>query len=271
MLWSMTLAGADEIYCVGGVQALGMMAFGMEGVEPVDFIAGPGNKYVDEAKRQLFGQVGIDLLAGPTEVCVIIDANADPMIAAADLLGQAEHGPTSPAVLISTSRENAKRVMAEIGRQLEELPTAEMAAEAWESLGEVVVAEDNAEAVQLADDYASEHLAVQTADNGCFLQHLRNYGSLFLGEEAAVVFSDKAIGTNHILPTKLAARYTGGLWVGKFLKTVTYQRCTREGALAVAPHAARISEAELFYGHAESAYKRMEKYGAEPVKRAWHD
>jgi sulfopropanediol 3-dehydrogenase len=269
MLWSMALAGADEIYCVGGVQALGMMAFGMEGVEPVDFLAGPGNKYVDEAKRQLFGQVGIDLLAGPTEVCVIIDESADPVIAAADLLGQAEHGVTSPAVLISTSRKNAERVMAEIGRQLEELPTADVAAAAWEGLGEVVLAADDTEAVALADGYASEHLEVHTANNDYFLRNLRNYGSLFVGEEAAVVFSDKAIGTNHILPTKLAARYTGGLWVGKFLKTVTYQRCTREGALAVAPHAARVSEAELFYGHAESAYKRMEKYGAGKATRGW--
>jgi sulfopropanediol 3-dehydrogenase len=262
MLWSMHLAGADEIYCVGGVQALAMMAYGMEGVEPVEFIAGPGNQYVDEAKRQLFGQVGIDLLAGPTEVCIIIDETADPQLVAADLLGQAEHGPTSPAVLISTSRPNAEQVMEHIARQLEELPTAENASAAWERLGEVIVAESYAEAVALSDNVAAEHLEVQTADNDYFLKNLRNYGTLFLGEEATVVFSDKCIGTNHILPTKQAARYTGGLWVGKFLKTVTYQRCTREGALAVAPRAALISEAELFAGHAESAYKRMEKYGA---------
>jgi sulfopropanediol 3-dehydrogenase len=262
MLWSMHLAGADEIYCVGGVQALGMMAYGIDGVEPVEFLCGPGNKYVDEAKRQLFGTVGIDLLAGPTEVCAIIDETADPEIVAADMLGQAEHGVTSPAVLISTSRENAEQVMAEIGRQLEDLPTAEMAGEAWQRLGEVIIAQDYAEAVALSDAVASEHLEVQTADDDYFLQNLRNYGTLFLGQEATVVFSDKVIGTNHILPTKLAARYTGGLWVGKFLKTVTYQRCTKEGALSVAPHAALISEHELFYGHAESARKRIAKYGA---------
>jgi sulfopropanediol 3-dehydrogenase len=164
-------------------------------------------------------------------------------------------------VLISTSRQNAERVMAEIGRQLEDLPTAEYAGEAWRRLGQVIIAEDYAEAVVLSDAVASEHLEVQTADNDYFLRNLRNYGTLFLGEEATVVFSDKAIGTNHILPTKLAARYTGGLWVGKFLKTVTYQRCTEEGALTVAPHAAVISEHELFYGHAASARKRIEKYG----------
>ncbi|MFQ5856139.1 MAG: histidinol dehydrogenase [Anaerolineae bacterium] len=261
MLWSMHLAGADEIYCVGGVQALGLMAYGIESVEPVDFMVGPGNVYVAEAKRQLFGQVGIDLLAGPTEILVIIDETADPVIVAADLLGQAEHGPISPAILISTSRERAEEVMEEVQRQLLVLPTAENAGKAWERLGEVVIAEDYAEAVALADSYAPEHLEVQTADNDYFLKHLGNYGTLFLGEEATVVFSDKCIGTNHILPTGRAARYTGGLWVGKFLKTVTYQRCKKEGALAVAPHAAVISEAELFHGHAETAYKRIKKYG----------
>lgn len=261
MLWSMHLAGADEIYCVGGVQALGMMAFGIEGVEPVDFVVGPGNVYVAEAKRQLFGQVGIDLLAGPTEILVIIDETADPEIVAADLLGQAEHGPTSPAVLISTSRARAEQVMEEVSRRLQELPTTENAVPAWENRGEVVIAETYAEAVALADYYAPEHLEVQTANNDYFLEHLRNYGTLFLGEEATVVFSDKCIGTNHILPTGRAARYTGGLWVGKFLKTVTYQRCTREGALAVANQAAIISEAEYFFGHARTAQMRMAKYG----------
>jgi len=260
MIWSMHLAGADEIYCVGGVQALGMMAYGMAGVEPVDFIVGPGNQYVAEAKRQLFGQVGIDLLAGPTEVLLIIDDTADPRIAAADLLGQAEHGPTSPAVLISTSRKTAELVIEEVHRQLEELSTAENAAPAWQNLGEVVLAGSKAEAVALADSYAPEHLEVQTADNDYFLQNLQNYGTLFVGEEATVVFSDKCIGTNHILPTGRAARYTGGLWVGKFLKTVTYQRCTQDGALAVANQAAVISEAEYFFGHAKTARMRLEKY-----------
>ena len=262
MLWSMALAGADEIYCVGGVQALAMMAYGIVGVKPVDFLVGPGNVYVAEAKRQLFGQVGIDLLAGPTEVLVIIDQTADPKIVAADLLGQAEHGATSPAILISTSREKAELVMEEVQRQLQVLPTAESAAAAWAHLGEVAIAENSAEAVELADGYAVEHVEVQTADNDYFLQNLRNYGSLFVGEEATVVFSDKCIGTNHILPTGRAARYTGGLWVGKFLKTVTYQRCTREGALSVGRQAALISEAELFYGHAQTARMRMAKYGA---------
>ena len=262
MLVSMALAGADECYCVGGVQALGLMAFGIEGVGPIDFLVGPGNAYVAEAKRQLFGEVGIDLLAGPTEILVIIDDTADPDLVAADLLGQAEHGPTSPAVLISTSRETAELVMEEVKRQLPNLPSADNAGKAWEDLGEVVIADDYAEAVVLSDGYAPEHLEVQTAETGYFLDHLQNYGTLFLGEEATVVFSDKCIGTNHILPTGRAARYTGGLWVGKFLKTVTYQRCTREGVLAVAPHAALISEAELFAGHAETANMRIRKYGS---------
>ena len=266
MLWSMALAGADEIYCVGGVQALAMMAYGIDGVPPVDLLVGPGNVYVAEAKRQLFGQVGIDLLAGPTEVLVIMDETADAKIVAADLLGQAEHGPTSPAILISTSREKAELVMAEVERQLRVLPTAETAGAAWARLGEVVIAENYAEAVELANGYAPEHLEVQTADNDYFLRNLRNYGTLFVGEEATVVFSDKCIGTNHILPTGRAARYTGGLWVGKFLKTVTYQRCRREGALSVARQAALISEAELFHGHAQTAHMRLAKY-AGPIPR----
>jgi sulfopropanediol 3-dehydrogenase len=261
VLWSMHLAGADEIYCVGGVQALGMMAYGCDGLAPVDFLCGPGNMYVAEAKRQLFGEVGIDLLAGPTEILVIADEAADPVIVAADLLGQVEHGPTSPAVLVSLSTSLAEAVLAEVDRQLPLLGSAEVAGKAWRDRGEVVVVRDRAEAVALADEYAPEHLEVQTADDGYFLDALSNYGTLCLGEEATIVFSDKAIGTNHTLPTGRAARYTGGLWVGKFLKTVTYQRCTREGALLVAPHAGRVSDAELFPGHARSAYVRIEKYG----------
>ncbi len=260
MLHSMYLAGADEIYCVGGVQALAMMAFGIAGIEPVDFIVGPGNAYVAEAKRQLFGQVGIDLLAGPTEVLLVVDDSADPELAAADLLGQAEHGVTSPAVLISTSRDTAMRVMDEVARQLTTLKTAPTARQAWDRLGEVVLASDYAEAVLLADRYAPEHLEVHTRDDGYFLQNLKNYGSLFLGEETTVAFADKCIGTNHTLPTMGAGRYTGGLWVGKFLKTVTYQRCTRQGALKVAPYTALICEAELFPGHAQTAYLRLEKF-----------
>jgi sulfopropanediol 3-dehydrogenase len=261
VLWSMHLAGTDEIYCVGGVQALGMMAYGCDGLAPVDFLCGPGNTYVAEAKRQLFGQVGIDLLAGPTERLIIADESADPVVVAADLLGQAEHGPTSPAVLVSLSRPLAQAVLAEVDRQLPLLGSAEVAGTAWRDRGEVLVAHDRAEAVALADEYAPEHLEVQTADDSYFFDHLSNHGTLCLGEEATIVFSDKAIGTNHTLPTGRAARYTGGLWVGKFLKTVTYQRCTREGALLVAPHAGRVSDAELFPGHARSAYIRAEKYG----------
>ena len=261
MLWSMALAGADEIWCLGGVQALALMAYGAEGYEPVDFIAGPGNMYVAEAKRQLFGDVGIDLLAGPTEILVIADATADPAIVAADLLGQAEHGPTSPAILVSLSRELAAAALAEVDRQLRELPTRDVAGRAWADCGEVVVVEEPDEAVRVADEYAPEHLEVQTADPDWYAAHLRNYGTLCIGEEATITFSDKVIGTNHTLPTGRAARYTGGLWVGKFLKTVTWQRCTREGALAVAPHAARLARAEHMLGHAVTADVRIDKYG----------
>ena len=260
VLWSMHLAGADEIWAVGGVQALAMLAFGVEGLDPVDLIAGPGNMYVAEAKRQLFGTVGIDLLAGPTEILVIADEAADPVVVAADLLGQAEHGPTSPAVLVSTSRALAKAVLAEVDRQLPLLPSAGVIRTSWGQLGEVVVAADGAETVALADRYAPEHLEVQTADPDWYGDRLRNYGTLCLGEEATIAFSDKAIGTNHTLPTAGAARYTGGLWVGKFLKTVTYQRCTRQGALDIAPHAGLLSDAELMPGHAATAYLRLEKY-----------
>ena len=261
MLWSMALAGADEIWCLGGVQALALMACGGEGYQPVDFIAGPGNMYVAEAKRQLFGDVGIDLLAGPTEILVIADEAADPRIVAADLLGQAEHGPTSPAILISLSRAAGQAVLAEIARQLPELPTREVAERSWADYGEAVVVADRNEAVAVADDYAPEHLEVQTSDAEWYLEHLRNYGTLCVGEEATITFSDKAIGTNHTLPTGRAARYTGGLWVGKFLKTVTYQRCTREGALAIAPHAGRLADAEHMFGHGKTAYLRIDKYG----------
>ncbi len=260
VLWSMHLAGADEIWAVGGVQALAMLAYGIEGLEPVDLVAGPGNMYVAEAKRQLFGTVGIDLLAGPTEILIIADRSADPVIVAADLLGQAEHGPTSPAVLVSTSRGLAEATLAELDRQLPLLPSAEVIRTSWGQLGEVIVASDGDEAVALADRYAPEHLEVQTADPDWYGERLRNYGTLCLGEEATIAFSDKAIGTNHTLPTAGAARYTGGLWVGKFLKTVTYQRCTRPGALDIAPHAGLLSDAELMPGHAASAYVRIEKY-----------
>jgi sulfopropanediol 3-dehydrogenase len=260
MLWSMALAGADEIWCIGGVQALALMAFGAEGYEPVDFIAGPGNMYVAEAKRQLFGKVGIDLLAGPTEILIIADDTSDPWIVAADLLGQAEHGPTSPAVLVSLSRDTAEEVLAEVDRQLGELATREVAEVSWRDHGEVLVVDDPDEAVAVADEYAPEHLEVQTADPGWYFGRLRNYGTLCIGEEATITFSDKAIGTNHTLPTGRAARYTGGLWVGKFLKTVTYQRCTRAGAVEIARHASLLSDTEHFDGHAKTARFRLKKY-----------
>ena len=261
VLWSMHLAGADEIWAVGGVQALALLAYGVEGLAPVDLIAGPGNMYVAEAKRQLFGQVGIDLLAGPTEMLIIADEAADPVILAADLLGQAEHGPTSPAVLVSTSRPVAEAVLAEVDRQLPLLPSADVLRTSWGRLGEVVVVADRDEAVAVADRYAPEHLEAQARDADWYAEHLANYGTLCVGEEATITFSDKAIGTNHTLPTGGAARYTGGLWVGKFLKTVTYQRCTRRGALDIAPHAALLSDAELMPGHAASARARIVKYG----------
>jgi sulfopropanediol 3-dehydrogenase len=262
MLLSIAWAGADEIWCIGGVQALAAMAYGMEGLEPVDLVAGPGNMYVAEAKRQLFGEVGIDLLAGPTEILIIADDSSDPFIVAADLLGQAEHGPTSPAICVSLSREMGAKVLAEVERQLadQHVPTRDVAAVSWRDFGEVVVVGDRSEAVAVADDYAPEHLEVQTADADWYLDHLSNYGTLCVGEEATITFSDKAIGTNHTLPTGRAARYTGGLWVGKFLKTVTYQRCTREGALAVAPHAALLSDAEHMLAHGLTAKYRIEKY-----------
>jgi sulfopropanediol 3-dehydrogenase len=261
MLWSMALAGADEIWCLGGVQALALMAYGAAGYEPVDFIAGPGNMYVAEAKRQLFGDVGIDLLAGPTEILVIADETADPAIVAADLLGQAEHGPTSPAILVSLSQELAAAALVEVERQLRDLPTRDVAGRAWADCGEVVVVDGRDEAVQVADRYAPEHLEVQTADPGWYAARLRHYGTLCVGEEATITFSDKAIGTNHTLPTGRATRYTGGLWVGKFLKTVTWQRCTPEGARAVAPHAALLARAEHMLGHAVTADLRIDKYG----------
>jgi sulfopropanediol 3-dehydrogenase len=262
MLWSMALAGADEIWCVGGVQALALMAFGGEGYEPVDFLSGPGNMYVAEAKRQLFGKVGIDLLAGPTEILIIVDDSTDAEIAAADLLGQAEHGPTSPAILVSLSEEMARQVMAEVEKQLAVLPTRDIANKSWTEFGEVVVVEDREEAVLVADEYAPEHLEVQTSDADWYLGALTAYGTLCVGEEATITFSDKAIGTNHTLPTGRAARYTGGLWVGKFIKTVTYQRCTPAGATTIAPHAGLLSDAEHFAGHAKTAYMRADKYSA---------
>jgi len=256
-LWAMVTSGADEIFCVGGVQALAAMAFGIEDAEPVDFIAGPGNVYVAEAKRQLFGKVGIDLLAGPTEIMVIADDDADPAIIACDLLGQAEHGPTSPAILATTSEQIAWETIAEVERWLETWPTAEVSRMAWNDYGTVILVEDNDELVKVADDIAPEHLEVQCADTEWFVERLTNYGGLFVGTHANVVYGDKSIGTNHTLPTMGAARYTGGLWVGKYLKTVTTVRSTAEGSRQVAEHGAVVADAELMFGHAVASRLRL--------------
>ncbi len=260
MLYTMATSGADQILCLGGVQALAAVSFGYEEVEPVDMIVGAGNAYVAEAKRQLFGQVGIDLLAGPTEIAIIADETADPHLLAADLLGQAEHGPATPAVLITTSREVGEETIREVDRWLEgEWPTKEMAGEAWRNRGEVILCESDEEMVKVSDQVATEHLEVQTKDPDWFLERLTNYGSLFLGEHSTVAYSDKAIGTNHVLPTNRAARYTGGLWVGKFTKTVTYQKVTAEGTEQVAPAAAAIADGEFMLGHALTCRIRQER------------
>jgi sulfopropanediol 3-dehydrogenase len=260
-LHAMATSGADQIVCLGGVQALAALAFGLEELEPVDMIVGAGNAYVAEAKRQLFGTVGIDLLAGPTEILVIADDSADAGLVAADLLGQAEHGPTSPAVLVTTSRALGLAVQAELECLLADWPTREVAGAAWRAHGEIVLAADRDQAIEIANGYAHEHVEVHAADEelDAYLAGLRNYGSLFLGADATVVYGDKAVGTNHVLPTARAGRYTGGLWVGKFLRTVTYQRLTAEGTRAVAPAAAAISDAEGFAGHALTARMRLER------------
>jgi sulfopropanediol 3-dehydrogenase len=262
MLYTMASCGADQILCVGGVQALAAVSFGMEEVEPVDMIVGAGNAYVAEAKRQLFGRVGIDLLAGPTEIAIIADEMADPHLLAADLLGQAEHGPATPAVLITTSREVGEETIREVDRWLEGgWPTKEMAGEAWRNRGEVILCESDEEMVKVSDEVATEHLEVQTKDPDWFLERLTNYGSLFLGEHSTVAYSDKAIGTNHVLPTNRAARYTGGLWVGKFTKTVTYQKVTAEGTEQVAPAAVAVADGEFMLGHALTCRIRQERVG----------
>lgn len=257
---AMHLAGADEIYVLGGVQALAALALGTETIAPVDFLVGPGNAYVVEAKRRLFGKVGIDLVAGPTEILIVADETADPAIVAADLLGQAEHGTASPAVLVSTSRAVAEETLRQIEIQLNGLPTADVAARAWQDYGEVVVVDSDEEALELADAYAFEHVEIQTAEPRWYLERMRNYGALFLGEETTVAYGDKTIGTNHILPTSGAARYTGGLWVGKFLKTVTYQECDESASALIGEICARQSRIENFEGHARSCDVRVAKY-----------
>jgi sulfopropanediol 3-dehydrogenase len=257
---AMHLAGADEIYVLGGVQAVAALALGTEEIGTVDMIVGPGNAYVAEAKRQLFGEIGIDLLAGPTEILVVADDSADPETVAADLLGQAEHGPNTPAVLISTSSELATAVVAEVDRQLESLTTAEVAGTAWRELGEVRVVDSLDHAVAEADELAFEHVEIHTREPRFFLDRMRNYGTLFLGENTTVAYGDKTIGTNHILPTAGAARYTGGLWVGKFLKTVTYQECTEEASVLIGEVCARQCRVENFEGHALSCDVRVRRF-----------
>ncbi|MEW4339933.1 histidinol dehydrogenase [Vibrio diabolicus] len=258
---AMAMAGADEIYCFGGVQAVGAMALGTETIAPVDMIVGPGNAFVAEAKRQLFGRVGIDLFAGPTETLVIADEKGcDPELAAADLLGQAEHGYNSPAVLLTNSETFAQETIKEIERQLTVLPTAEVAGKAWADYGQVIVCDSYEEMVEVADDIASEHVQVMTEDPKYFLDNMTNYGALFLGRETNVSYGDKCIGTNHTLPTKKAARYTGGLWVGKFIKTCTYQRVTEAASLKVGEYCSRLCALEGFAGHKEQADIRVRRY-----------
>jgi sulfopropanediol 3-dehydrogenase len=263
------LAGADVIYCLGGVQAVGAMALGTETIAAVDMLVGPGNAYVAEAKRQLYGRVGIDLFAGPTETLVIADESVDGELCATDLLGQAEHGPTSPAILLTTSERLARDTMAEVERLLTILPTAAIAAKAWADYGEVIVCEDDDEMVREADRIASEHVQVMTRDPEFFLARMKNYGALFLGPRTNVSFGDKVIGTNHTLPTRRAARYTGGLWVGKFLKTVTYQRVlTDEASARIGEVCSRLCMLEGFAGHAEQANIRVRRYGGRNVPYA---
>jgi sulfopropanediol 3-dehydrogenase len=266
---AMHFGGADDIYVLGGVQAVAAMALGTESIKPVDMIVGPGNAYVAEAKRQLFGRIGIDLLAGPTETLIIADDSVDGEICATDLLGQAEHGPTSPAVMITNSEKLARETMAEVERLLTILPTADAAGPAWKDYGEVIVCDDEAEMIAEADRVASEHVQVMTRDPDVFLNGMKNYGSLFLGPRTNVAYGDKVIGTNHTLPTKKAARYTGGLWVGKFMKTCTYQKVlTDEASAMIGEYCSRLCVLEGFLGHAEQANIRVRRYGGRNVPYA---
>ena len=264
------LAGADVIYCLGGVQAVGAMALGTESIAPVDMLVGPGNAFVAEAKRQLYGRVGIDLFAGPTETLVIADETVDGELCATDLLGQAEHGPTSPAILLTDSEKLARETMAEVERLLGILPTAEIARQSWRDHGEVILCDGGLdEMVREADRIASEHVQVMTRDDDLFLRRMTNYGALFLGPRTNVSYGDKVIGTNHTLPTGRAARYTGGLWVGKFLKTVTWQRVlTDEASARIGAVCSRLCMLEGFAGHAEQANVRVRRYGGRNVPYA---
>jgi sulfopropanediol 3-dehydrogenase len=267
---AMDMAGADEIYAFGGVQAIAAMALGTQTIGGVDMIVGPGNAYVAEAKRQLFGRIGIDLLAGPTETLVIADETVDGELCAADLLGQAEHGPNSPAVLLTNSEKLAHDTVAAIEKQLTWLPTAEIARRAWQDYGQVIVCDTYDEMVQVADEIGSEHVQVMTRDPDYFLRNMTNYGALFLGPETNVSYGDKVIGTNHTLPTRKASRYTGGLWVGKFIKTCTYQRVkTPEASVMIGEYCSRLCAIEGFAGHKEQADIRVRRYGgAAPAGKA---
>ncbi|MSQ60603.1 MAG: histidinol dehydrogenase [Betaproteobacteria bacterium] len=258
---AMHLAGADAIYCLGGVQAIGAMAMGTATIKACDLVAGPGNAYVAEAKRQLAGRVGIDLFAGPTETLVIADETVDGEICATDLLGQAEHGPNSPAILLTNSEKLARDTMAEVERQLKILSTGATAGAAWRDYGQVILCDTYEEMVRVADEIASEHVQVMTKDPDYFLRHMTNYGALFLGVETNVSYGDKVIGTNHTLPTRKAARYTGGLWVGKFLKTCTYQKVTPEASAMIGEYCSRLCALEGFAGHKAQADIRVKRYG----------
>jgi len=257
---AMKKAGADGIFVLGGVPAMALMAFGMGEVEPVDILCGAGNKYVVEAKRQLFGRCGIDILAGPTEILVIADDNADPSLVACDLLGQAEHDPNSGICLICFSDETTRNIINEVEKQLEVLPTRDIAQISWSNNGTVYVVNNAEEAVKLSDDYAPEHLELHVKDTDYFFENLTNYGSLFIGEETTVAYGDKSIGTNHILPTSRAARYTGGVWVGKFLKTCTYQRMTPDASREIGEVTERQCRRENMLAHALTARVRVERY-----------
>ena len=257
---AMAMAGADEIYVLGGVQAVAAMALGAGSIGPVDMLVGPGNAYVAEAKRQLFGRVGIDLLAGPTETLIVADDSADVEMCATDLLGQAEHGPTSPAVLLTTSAKLADQIEGEIQRQLQSLPTADVARVAWRDYGQVILCDTDEELLSEADRIASEHVQILTRDPHWFRDRMTNYGALFLGKQTNVAYGDKVIGTNHTLPTKKAARYTGGLWVGKFIKTVTWQECTEEASVVIGEYCSRLCVIENFSAHKQQADLRVRRY-----------